>query len=182
MSGASDLAAVPHVSDDVIVSCLWERFMSDTIYTALGASALVALNLHKYVSPSGDSVLNKYATEYCASNKDKEILPPHIFRLVSNVYYHMRRTTQDQSIIFSSNPTDCTAAKLRLAIKLLLDLSVSAPGKKGSKLAQQVPAASFVLESFSNARTLFNPNASHSGAYTELQFSDRGRQNPRLLS
>ena len=63
----------------------------------------------------------------------------------------------------------------RLAIKALLELSVSNPGKKGSKLASQVPAAEFVIETFGNARTLFNPNASRFGKYTELQFTDRGR-------
>jgi chitin synthase len=26
-------------------------------------------------------------------------LPPHIFQLANNAYYHMRRTTQDQCII-----------------------------------------------------------------------------------
>lgn len=63
----------------------------------------------------------------------------------------------------------------RLAIKTILDLSVSNPGKKGAKLGQQLPAAEFVLESFGNARTLFNSNASRFGKYTELQFSDRGK-------
>lgn len=63
----------------------------------------------------------------------------------------------------------------RLAIKTLLELSVSNPGKKGAKLAAQVPAAEFVIESFGNARTLFNPNASRFGKYTELQFTERGR-------
>ena len=63
----------------------------------------------------------------------------------------------------------------RLAIKSLLELSVSNPGKKGSKLATQLPASEFVLETFGNARTLFNPNASRFGKYTELQFSDRGK-------
>jgi chitin synthase len=62
-----------------------------------------------------------------------------------------------------------------LAIKSILELSVSSPGKKGSKLVTQVPASEFVLETFGNARTLFNPNASRFGKYTELQFSERGR-------
>lgn len=62
-----------------------------------------------------------------------------------------------------------------MAIKTVLELSVSNPGKKGSKLATQIPAAEFVLETFGNARTLFNGNASRFGKYTELQFSDRGR-------
>lgn len=52
---------------------------------------------------------------------------------------------------------------------------MSNPGKKGYKLATQIPAAEFVLETFGSARTLFNPNASRLGKYTELQFSDRGR-------
>ena len=52
---------------------------------------------------------------------------------------------------------------------------MSQPGKKGSKLGHQVPAAEFVLEAFGNSRTLFNPNASHFGKYTELQFTERGR-------
>ena len=62
-----------------------------------------------------------------------------------------------------------------LAIKSLLELSVSNPGKKGSKLASQVPTAEFVIETFGNAHTLFNPNASHFGKYTELQFTNCGR-------
>lgn len=63
----------------------------------------------------------------------------------------------------------------RLAIKSIIELSVSNPGKKGSKLSTQIPSAEFVLESFGNARTLFNPNASRFGKYTELQFTERGR-------
>ena len=63
----------------------------------------------------------------------------------------------------------------RLAIKNLLKLSVSNPGKKGSKLITQILAADFVFESFGNTRTLFNANASRFGKYTELQFTKRGR-------
>jgi chitin synthase len=63
----------------------------------------------------------------------------------------------------------------RLALKSIIELSVSNPGKKGSKLATQIPSAEFVLESFGNARTMYNPNASRFGKYTELQFTESGR-------
>ncbi|KAF9078668.1 glycosyltransferase family 2 protein [Rhodocollybia butyracea] len=175
LEAVTDLSKLSGISDDVIVACLRERFMADNIYTNAGTSALVAMNPHKYVTSNADNVLQKYAAEYRNTNIPKEPLPPHIFQLSNNVYYHMKRTTQDQSIIFSGETASGKSESRRLAIKSILELSVSNPGKKGAKLGNQVPAAEFVLESFGNARTLFNPNASRFGKYTELQFSDRGR-------
>ncbi|KAF4613327.1 hypothetical protein D9613_010804 [Agrocybe pediades] len=175
LEAATDLSKLSSVSDDIIVACIRERFMTDTIYTNIGTSGLVALNPHKYVSSNADSILHKYAAEYRDTSENKEPLPPHIFQLANDAYYHMRRTTQDQCIVFSGETGSGKSENRRLAIKSLLELSVSNPGKKGSKLANQLPASEFVLETFGNARTLFNPNASRFGKYTELQFSERGR-------
>ncbi|KAF5373421.1 hypothetical protein D9615_009450 [Tricholomella constricta] len=175
LEAVTDLTHLSPASDDIIVACLRERFMTDNIYTNTGSSGLVALNPHKYVASNSDSVMHKYATEYRDTSEHKQPLPPHIFQLANNAYYHMRRTTQDQTIVFSGETGSGKSENRRLAIKTLLELSVSNPGKKGSKLATQVPASEFVLETFGNARTLFNPNASRFGKYTELQFSERGR-------
>ncbi|KAF8313908.1 chitin synthase-domain-containing protein [Cantharellus anzutake] len=170
-----DLATLPSISDDTIVSRLRDRFLNDIIYTSVGSSTLVALNPHKYVGSNADSVLLQYATEYRDTSGEKEYRSPHIFQLANNAYYHMRRTGQDQSLLFSGETGAGKSESRRLAIKSVIELSVSNPGKKGSKLASQIPSADFILESFGNARTLFNPNASRFGRYTELQFSDRGR-------
>lgn len=43
------------------------------------------------------------------------------------------------------------------------------------KIAEQVKALFTVLDSFGNAKTLMNPNASRHGRYVELHFSSRGR-------
>ncbi|KAI0315785.1 glycosyltransferase family 2 protein [Amylostereum chailletii] len=175
LEAVTDLSQLSSISDDVIVSCLRERFLSDNIYTNIGTSSLVAVNPHKYVPSNADSVMHKYAAEYRNTIEGVDRLPPHIFQLANNAYYHMRRTTQDQSILLSGETGSGKSENRRLAIKSILELSVSNPGKKGSKLAHQLPAAEFVLESFGSARTLFNGNASRFGKYTELQFSDRGR-------
>jgi len=100
LEAVTDLTQLPSISDDVIVACIRERFMSDKIYTNIGTSALVAINPHKYVSSSADSILHKYAAEYRDTSNETDKLPPHIFQLANNAYYHMKRTTQDQSIIF----------------------------------------------------------------------------------
>ncbi|KAK7028004.1 hypothetical protein VNI00_015091 [Paramarasmius palmivorus] len=170
-----DLSQLTSISDDIIVACLRERFMSDIIYTSIGSNILVAFNPHKYVASNADSVMYKYAAEYRNTDREKEVLPPHVFQLANNAYYHMKRTTMDQVIVFSGDTSSGKSESRRLATKSLLSLSLPSPGKKHHKLSTQIPAADFVLESFGNARTLFNPNASRWGKYTELQFTDRGR-------
>lgn len=105
LEAVTDLSTLSPVSDDIIVSCLRERFMSDNIYTNIGSSGLVAVNPHKYVASNADSVMHKYAAEYRDTSPDKDLLPPHIFQMANNAYYHMRRTTQDQCILFRQVPS-----------------------------------------------------------------------------
>ncbi|KAF8870157.1 P-loop containing nucleoside triphosphate hydrolase protein [Infundibulicybe gibba] len=134
-------SAIPHYAAPMfrthgcIVACLRERFMADTIHTNIGSSALVALNPHKYVLTSTDSIMHKYAAEYRDTSEHREKLPPHIFQTANNAYYHMKRTTQDQCLIFSAETGSGKSENRRLAIKTLLELSISNPGKKGSKFA-----------------------------------------------
>ncbi|KZS96924.1 glycosyltransferase family 2 protein [Sistotremastrum niveocremeum HHB9708] len=175
LENETDLTKLPTISDDVILSCIRDRFMTDQIYTAIGTSAVVSINPYKYVNSSADAVMVKYAAEYRDTAEEKTYLPPHVFQLANNAYYHMRRTGQDQGILISGESGSGKSESRRLIIKSLLELSVSNPGKKGSKLSNQIPSAEFVLEAFGNARTLSNPNASRFGKYTELQFTDRGR-------
>ena len=54
-------------------------------------------------------------------------------------------------------------------------LRLSAYSKKELKLAEQIKALESVLDSFGNAKTLMNPNASRHGRYLELHFNERGR-------
>ncbi|KAI0041161.1 hypothetical protein FA95DRAFT_1611229 [Auriscalpium vulgare] len=53
-------------------------------------------------------------------------------------------------------------------------LRLSAHSKREAKLAVQVRALTPLLDSFGNAKTLMNPNASRHGRYFELHFNDRG--------
>lgn len=101
LESVTDLATLSPVSEDIIVSCIRERFMNDNIYTSIGTSGLVAVNPHKYVPSNSDAVLHKYAAEYRDTSADNTRLPPHIFQLANNAYYHMRRTAQDQSMLFT---------------------------------------------------------------------------------
>ena len=69
LEAVTDLSKLSPISDNIIVACLHERFMTDTIYTNIGALGLVALNPHKYISSNTDSILQKYAAEYRDSSE-----------------------------------------------------------------------------------------------------------------
>jgi len=107
LESITDLSTLPlsSITDDTIVTILRERFMTDHIYTALSSNALIALNPHKYVQSNSDVVCQRYIDEYrdttLYETPGKERLPPHVFQLASNAYYHMKRTGQDQCIIFT---------------------------------------------------------------------------------
>lgn len=54
-------------------------------------------------------------------------------------------------------------------------LRLSSHSRKEMRIAEQIKALTPVLDSFGNAKTLMNPNASRHGRYFELHFNDRGR-------
>ncbi|KAG6373522.1 hypothetical protein JVT61DRAFT_6163 [Boletus reticuloceps] len=73
------------ISDNVIVTCLRERFMTDTIYTSIGSFSLIAV------------------TQYAGHNREQDSPPtPHLPARQQCLLYHMRHTAQDQSLIISS--------------------------------------------------------------------------------
>ncbi|KAG6369959.1 P-loop containing nucleoside triphosphate hydrolase protein [Boletus reticuloceps] len=157
-------ASLSVISDNVIITCLCKRFMPILVPLPLLLSTLTQTHSSKNM-PHTIGIRPRTRTPFHPTSSS----------LVNNAYYHMRHTTQDQSLIISGETGSGKSETRRLVIKTLPELSVSNPGKKGSKLATQVPAAEFVVESFGNARTLFNPNPSRFGKYRELQFTNKGR-------
>jgi chitin synthase len=78
-------------------------------------------------------------------------------------FFNTPSVVYERCILCSGETGSGKSESHHLVVKTLLELSVSNPGKKDSKLTSQVPAAKFVLESFENTHTLFNPNVSHFG-------------------
>ena len=61
-----------------------QRLLSNTIYMGISCSALVPINLHKFVLTNADSIFHKYTTKHCGISNDKEHLQPQILQLVNN--------------------------------------------------------------------------------------------------
>ncbi|CAH7687581.1 putative chitin synthase class V [Phakopsora pachyrhizi] len=180
-SGTSEIPTT-----DQLLSLFKARFLSDLPYIWLSPRCIVTLATFKNLSVNADQALNAYASDWrdCSDDRRRRVeqdsgygygTGPHVWALAGKAYYYMRRTGGDQSIIASGESGSGKSESRRLALRYLVDLSSALPGKKGSKLVQQIPAAQYILETFGNAVTNENTNASRFGQYVELQFNDVGK-------
>lgn len=126
--------------------------------------------------------------DFQGSDEDDRPLQPHVYELATKAYYYLRRTGQDQGIIFNSACSTAWTGQSehrRLATRALLSLcsnsasldpATGTTSSKSLKIAKQIQAAEFIIDAFGciggDASTLPSPRF---GRYAELQFNDRGR-------
>ncbi|KAG9316831.1 P-loop containing nucleoside triphosphate hydrolase protein [Chiua virens] len=98
---------------------------------------------------------------------------PHLYEQAAKIYLLMRRRVESQAVIARGISGSGKTASTRLLLDQILRLS--AHSKREGKIVDQIKAFSLLLDSFGNAKTPTNPNASRHTRYTELHFNDRGR-------
>lgn len=87
-------------SEDAITGALQQRFKRDLPYTRIGANTLVVVNPYKILEQLNDAALNEYADVYYRSTDgQKKNLQPHIYEMAARMYFHLRRTGENQSVI-----------------------------------------------------------------------------------
>ncbi|EPQ58854.1 chitin synthase [Gloeophyllum trabeum ATCC 11539] len=171
-------SATVYPSDDTILSVLQARFRSDLPYTRINTSHLVVVNPYKTLANLNDSSAKEYEER---SYKDTSLplgqsgppLPPHLYDLAGKMYLLMRRRAESQSVVFRGITGSGKSSSSKVVVEQLLRLS--SHSKRESKLAEQVKSLNTLLDSFGNAKTLMNPNASRHSRYLELHFNERGR-------
>ena len=126
---------------------------------------------------------------------------PHVYSLASRAFFYLRRTGQDQAIVFHSATAVSSTGQQehrRLATRALLSLSSNPndPNGKSSRVAKQIQAAEFIIDAFGSIGSASSAGSHLSagnnlnnaanvaalslscprfGRYSELQFSDRAR-------
>ncbi|CEI86116.1 Putative Chitin synthase [Rhizopus microsporus] len=161
-------------SEDNITHLLQTRFKRNQPYTRLGHSTLIVVNPYQPLEILNDVTLSTYADiGYRNIVENKPFMQPHVYDLATRVYFHMRRTGEDQSIILSGITGAGKSTTRSHLLKQLLLLSTHS--KKETKLGLQIQNAQIILEAFGHTRTSQNNSASKFGMFQELQFSERGR-------
>ncbi|KAG5641699.1 hypothetical protein DXG03_004417 [Asterophora parasitica] len=175
---SSSGAATVYPSDDTILAVLQARFRADLPYTRIGASNIVVVNPYKTLANVNDISAKDYE-ERCYKDTSLPMvdspkpLQPHLYDLAARVYLLMRRRNESQAVLARGITGSGKSSSIRLFINQVLRLSTHS--RKEAKVAEQVKALGVVLDSFGNAKTLINPNASRHGRYLELHFNERGR-------
>ncbi|KAF9477858.1 chitin synthase [Pholiota conissans] len=177
---SSSGAATIYPSDDTILAVLQARFRADLPYTRIGSTNLVCVNPYKTLANVNDVSAKDYEDQ---SYRDTSLpmvdsprpLQPHLYDLAARVYLLMQRRRESQSVITRGITGSGKSSSLRLFMNQVIRLSTRT--KREVKLGEQVKALTTVLDSFGNAKTLMNPNASRHGRYLELHFDDRGSLN-----
>ncbi|KAL4073788.1 glycosyltransferase family 2 protein [Scleroderma citrinum] len=164
-------------TDDSLLSVLAARFRADLPYVRVGSTGLVVINPWKTLSNVNDASAKEYE-ERCYKDTGLSLIDPrrpqpHVYELASKVYLLMKRRGESQAVIARGISGSGKTTNATLLVDQILRLS--AHSKREGKIAEQIKAFSLVLESFGNAKSPTNPNASRYTRYTELHFNDRGR-------
>ncbi|ORZ41568.1 hypothetical protein BCR44DRAFT_1457115 [Catenaria anguillulae PL171] len=155
------------------------------LYSSIGSNVLVAIAPPTAANPSilasvaGEAVQDKYVKLYKSlhpippgSVMTKE--QPHAFAVANSLYFALRRTGVDQSVVLRGEQGSGKSHQAHLIMTHLARLA-SSSSKRDDKLASRLSALHTVLSAFGHAATPHSPSASQFGAYYELQFSDRGK-------
>jgi chitin synthase len=87
-------------SEDSISNLLQSRYKRNQPYTRIGHTNLVVINPYQPLEILNDATLRSYADiGYRNVVENKVFMQPHVYDLAARVYFHMRRTGEDQSII-----------------------------------------------------------------------------------
>ncbi|KAI0307192.1 chitin synthase [Multifurca ochricompacta] len=175
---SSSPSATVYPTDDAILHVLQASFRVDQPYFRINTSNLVVVNPYKSLANTNDESAKEYEERAYKdtsplSGSSQPPLAPHVYDLAARSYLLLRRRGESQAIIFRGITGSGKSFSRDLLIKQILRLS--AHSKRETKLAELVKAFTSMIDSFGNAKTLMNPNASRHGRCFELHFSDRGR-------
>ncbi|KAL7319392.1 hypothetical protein PS15m_002530 [Mucor circinelloides] len=161
-------------TEDSITNLLSSRYKRNQPYTRSGHLNLIVVNPYQPLEILNDATLRSYAdVGYRNVIENKHFMQPHVYDLAARVYFHMRRTGEDQSIILSGiTGSGKSTTRSHLLNQILL---LSTHSKKENKLQQQIRNSLVILEAFGHSKTTQNSSASKYGMFQELQFSERGR-------
>lgn len=175
-----DLLQLSVLHEATLLRCLYLRYMTDVIYTNIGA-IVVALNPFNFeISRYKDERMSKFLA--LGKHFDKSPnhgLYPHSWACAHNTYYEMVEANENQCVLISGESGAGKTEATKIVMKYLAAVSCLGGTPEEKKLSESVgaklTACSPILECFGNAKTVRNDNSSRFGKFMEVKFNGQGR-------
>eukprot|EP01083_Nonionella_stella_P167399 562502_1 len=164
--GVDDLVLLDNLTHNSILSCLKKRYMTDTIYTAIGP-VLIAINPYVLIPHLyTDATIREYR------GKSYFELAPHAYTTADDTYHRMTSFQENQCIIITG---ESGSGKTETS-KIIMNFISAVSGKSRSiqHVKERLLAANPLLEATGNAKTCNNNNSSRFGKYMEVLFDIGG--------
>lgn len=159
-----DLATLPELTEEKLLSTLHTRYLELRVYTYIG-DILIAVNPLQALPLYGSEVSDVY------SSRPLRLLPPHIFAVADRAYNALQTKSasspRSQCIVISGDSGAGKTESTKLLLRHLVRRS-----RGNNQLSQQILQVNPLLEAFGNAETVMNQNSSRFGKYIQLRFSD----------
>ncbi|XP_017783623.1 PREDICTED: unconventional myosin-Ib isoform X2 [Nicrophorus vespilloides] len=163
--GAWDSVLLEPLTEDTFVSNLHLRFKRDHIYTYIG-NVLLSVNPYKKLALYSADLAETYF------KKGPFQLPPHIYAVAASAYRWLNDRNEDQCIIITGESGAGKTEAARIILQFLVLVSSLTPEVK--QLKDRLVQANTLLESFGNAKTIKNDNASRFGKFLDIEFDYKG--------
>eukprot|EP00842_Homolaphlyctis_polyrhiza_P006324 jgi/Hompol1/6693/HPOL_000413-RA len=102
-----------------------------------------------------------------------DLVPPHLYGLVTSAFIHMMAKQTDQSIVFIGNAFSGAALCAKMIAKHLCSLSLNATKK--SRVISGVQKMETILDAFGSSSSANRAVQMQFGRYTEYQYDERGK-------
>ncbi|CAF2375092.1 unnamed protein product [Rotaria sp. Silwood2] len=166
-----DLAQLENFDEQSIMTYMYNRFLSNQIYTYIG-DILLAVNPFRALPIYGKDAMIRYRS--CIKREQS----PHIYALADFTYQAMLHDLENQYIVISGESGSGKTQSANFLVKQLTFLG-NAPNKS---LQEKILQINPLIEGFGNARTIINDNSSRFGKYLEMLFTKQGRVTGARLS
>ena len=163
-----DLLLLTELHESTLLSCLRKRFLRDVVYTNIG-SLVVAVNPFKRIPHyQPETSMGKYLAE----GPVVQGLLPHVWSCAHQTYYELLNDRQNQTVLVSGESGAGKTVAAKIVVEYLTAVSCQTATNEIKHATEQVgvkvQAASPILESFGNAKTVRNDNSSRFGKFMKV--------------
>ena len=152
-----DLAKLPSIDADAVMSTLQERHSTDAIYTKNGA-VLVAINPYKGIPIYNDRELQLYKSSMSLENE-----APHIFAVAAATHRSLISEGKNQAVVISGESGAGKTESARFVLQYLRFVSNAT-----EDLEMRIHTSQPLTECFGCAKTMRNDNRCARDRYPKL--------------